>query len=126
MTMLCETCSSESTVLDTRQRGLTTRRRRKCLTCGKRWCTIEIAEAPNKREGAPPRPGSGHPVIEFLFAEKERQNLTLHALGLRARVNWASIKNWRNQRMARLDKLDDVAHALGYEVWVRRLPGEHR
>lgn len=44
--MNCEACGGESAVVDTRQSKLipnSIRRRRKCLSCGFRWATNEIA-----------------------------------------------------------------------------------
>ena len=44
--MMCEVCGYESAVIDTRKSKTipnSVRRRRKCLSCGFRWATNEIA-----------------------------------------------------------------------------------
>lgn len=35
-------CGGDTTVTDSRPHGKSTRRRRKCLSCGERWSTLEV------------------------------------------------------------------------------------
>lgn len=39
--MTCSKCNGDSTVTETRKSGDALRRRRKCLSCGHRWTTME-------------------------------------------------------------------------------------
>lgn len=48
--MICAFCgSSQTKILDSREKDNTVRRRRICMTCGKRYSTVEILETTYKR-----------------------------------------------------------------------------
>lgn len=55
--MLCPTCQKKTEVLDSRQFGDTTRRGRRCKSCGIRFRTIEVLhEAPKPKLKRRPKP----------------------------------------------------------------------
>lgn len=68
--MLCPSCEKKTEVLDSRQFGKTTRRGRRCKSCGIRFRTIEVLqEAPRPKLKRRPKP---KPVAKKKFRPKPK------------------------------------------------------
>lgn len=125
--MLC-VCGGDSTVWDSRVRGTAVMRRRRCLACGARWNTVEVADLELKRRtdtgatvGAPRTEPEAHPVVRFMFRRLAEIGWTDEGLERLSRVSGRTFRKWRTSRIPRLDTMDQALRPLGYEVWVRRL-----
>lgn len=124
--MICPHChSANSIVKDSRERGAMVRRRRQCPGCTKRWATVEVIEQDlQKTNGRPDKLPDVHPAVQMLFQEKARLSLTYDELARRSRVSKRSMIDWhQNRRIPRVDYLDQVLLALGYELVARKRKG---
>lgn len=59
--MLCPKCSEETNVTDSRPAGYGVRRRRKCVKCGYRMTTVEVAITGDERR---------YPLAQFALVHR--------------------------------------------------------
>ena len=53
--MICPKCKKKTTVYNSRPHGDTIRRHRKCLSCDKKFATLEILEEVKQKPTSPPK-----------------------------------------------------------------------
>jgi len=131
--MKCSYCnSSENKVIDSREtsEGTATRRRRECITCGKRFTTYEYVEKTPlmviKKDGRR-EPFSHQKIINGLLKACEKRPISIEKLENVASELETEIQKKFDQEvdsncvgemvMTKLSKLDDVAYVRFASVY---------
>jgi len=131
--MKCPYCNSnENKVIDSREtsEGIATRRRRECITCGKRFTTYEYVEKTPlmviKKDGRR-EPFSHQKVINGLLKACEKRPISIEKLENVASELETEIQKKFDQEidsnyvgemvMAKLSKLDDIAYVRFASVY---------
>ena len=66
-----------------------------------------------------------HPLVRWMWAEMNKQRASQEDIAKRSGVSSSAMRKWRTGvRSPRVLELDAVAHALGYQITVRKKKNE--